>query len=173
MSGELMHFSDKPVVLDRARSYSQDAPHSHGKPVGFWVSVAGEDDWPTWCLSEEFRLGSLVFAHRITLDPWSKILRILSPEGIDSFHDKYATRTDFDRRYHPEWSDRRYWPVDWNAVAADFDGVVIAPYQWSRRLQGPHWYYTWDCASGCIWNLSAIESVEPFSFPALTAGVAV
>ncbi|QBI98814.1 hypothetical protein SEA_BOBBY_184 [Mycobacterium phage Bobby] len=52
----------------------------------------------------------------------------------------------------PDW-------IDWGKVAADYGGIIIAPYQWSRRMD-PHWYYTWDCASGCIWNLEAIESLE-------------
>ena len=39
------------------------------------------------------------------------------------------------------------------------DGIIIAPYQWYCRMT-VDWYYTWDCASGCIWNLDAIESVN-------------
>lgn len=36
-----------------------------------------------------------------------------------------------------------------------YDG---APYQWECRLdRDTFWYYSWDCASACIWNLQAVR----------------
>jgi len=37
-------------------------------------------------------------------------------------------------------------------VSKEYDGIEIAPYQWDARLS-LIWYYGWDVASGCIWNL--------------------
>lgn len=50
---------------------------------------------------------------------------------------------------------------DWIDVASRYSGIEIAPYQWKRRIHpSTFWYYTWDCASGCIWDLSAIKKFE-------------
>lgn len=50
--------------------------------------------------------------------------------------------------------------LDWRAIAAKCDGIIISPYIWARRLNGySHWYHGWDCASGCIWNPRAIREV--------------
>ena len=60
-----------------------------------------------------------------------------------------------------DWARRfrdRY--IDWPAVATDYPGLIIAPYQWSCRMsEFTRWYYGWDCASGCIWNADAIARV--------------
>ena len=45
-----------------------------------------------------------------------------------------------------------FYAIDWEAALADWDGELIAPYMWSRRLEYM-WYYGWDCASGGTWNL--------------------
>lgn len=41
---KLMHYASAPVEFDRDKTYEQDRPCSFGKPVGFWVSVLGQDD---------------------------------------------------------------------------------------------------------------------------------
>ena len=50
--------------------------------------------------------------------------------------------------------------IDWPKVAERYDGIIIAPYQWSRRLDGPMWYYGWDCASGCVWRARAVLELK-------------
>lgn len=155
----LTHYAEQPITLDRERTYEQHAPHSFGKPVGLWVSADGEDDWPAWCRSEEFAVDRLATAHEVTLDPWANVLTITTAAEILEFHETYTVQTAFDIRY--EFPQRR-WPIDWQWVATFYDGVVIAPYQWSARYD-LDWYYGWDAASGCIWNLDAIAS---FAVPA-------
>lgn len=49
--------------------------------------------------------------------------------------------------------------INWPMVADRYQGIVIAPYLWSRRMDGGLWYYGWDCASGCIWDAAAVASV--------------
>jgi hypothetical protein len=52
--------------------------------------------------------------------------------------------------------------IEWRKVAERFDGIIIAPYIWQRRLDlESSWYYSWDCASGCIWNASAVREIVP------------
>ena len=49
--------------------------------------------------------------------------------------------------------------LDFLKVMDEYDGIIIAPYQYSCRLMNSStaWYYGWDCASGCIWNLGCIS----------------
>ena len=49
--------------------------------------------------------------------------------------------------------------INWLAVARDYDGILIAPYCYTRRMT-LDWYNTWDCASACVWNARAIERVD-------------
>lgn len=156
MRETLIHYTDKPLLA--VRSVEQDG---HGgkrfdKPQGLWVSVKGEDDWAHWCAAESFGIGSL--AYRITLTENAKILRLYSAEQIDSFTMRYLFTP-------PGWplalaSDAGF-NIDWPAVARGFQGIVISPYIWERRLaSGCSWYYGWDCASGCIWDATAIASIR-------------
>lgn len=155
----LMHYTSEPLVFDPTRIYEQGEPHSYGKPKGLWVSVAGEDDWPSWCQYEECFTDSLVVAHRVTLAASAKVRTIASAFELDAFTGIYTVQTDWERKWPWKMTDRTKWPIDWREVAKDYDGLIIAPYQWSRRME-TEWYYGWDCASGCIWNLDAIESVD-------------
>ena len=67
-------------------------------------------------------------------------------------------------RADPSWrSDhlRDYGCIDWRLVAEEWQGIVIAPYLWERRFDSDaRWYYSWDCASGCIWDHRAIAAIE-------------
>lgn len=153
---ELIHYADQSFELDRSRVYEQQRrPDTFDKPFGLWVSVTGEDDWASWCNSEEFRLGCLQVKHRVTLNPTANVLYLSSVAELDSFHEMFRFETDFDRECN---SGPAFWPIDWNTVIGKYDGIIIAPYIWERRIMS--WYYGWDCASGCIWNLDAIESFE-------------
>lgn len=162
----LEHYTGEPLVFDRDRVYDQREPRGFGKPVGFWVSVAGEDDWPAWCRSEEFCVGNLANCSRITLAEDANILLVSSPGALDEFHREFSIE---DRNFPPlpernagdRDFNRRQRPVDWSLVIERWQGVVFAPYLWSMRFDGPSFYYGLDCASGCIWDLDAIESVTP------------
>lgn len=125
--------------------------------------MLGDDDWPTWCRENEFHHAGLAHAHRVTIAPDANLVRIMSPEGIDGLHETFAVETDMARK-HPATFGRDSWAIDWARVARYYHGIVIAPYQWSRRMS-PDWYYGWDCASGCVWNLAAIDvaAAEIFS----------
>lgn len=162
MGNRLMHYQAKPITFDPSRQYKQTEKRAtFTKPHGFWVSVEGEDDWPSWCRAEEVRSESLTVAHEVRLTDSANIRRITSVDEIDQFHNEFAAPTDFDIR-HRYGTD--YWGIDWRPVVREYDGIIIAPYLWERRLDGGcGWYYTWDCASGCIWNLAAIESVTVLS----------
>lgn len=153
----LMHYQAEPLTLDRSRVYTQHKRLQFTKPVGFWVSVQGDTDWPSWCRIEEFRVDTLAVAHEVRLRDSANIRTITSIAEIDAFHHEFTAPSEFDIRMG---YDRSYWGINWPAVVQQYDGVIITPYLWERRSGGGcDWYYTWDCASGCIWNLDAIESV--------------
>jgi hypothetical protein len=166
MDDTLLHYADQPVTLDRSLSYPQENLRG-GKPHGLWVSVQGEDDWETWCRAEEFCLGSLQHVHRVVLRETADVLWLRTPQAVEAFHQEWSYETESERRmaddrmfgdHHGRQFLRKQWPVAWDKVVDRWDGIVIAPYQWSLRLGGPFWYWGVDCASGALWNLDAIES---------------
>lgn len=178
---ELRHYDSKPISFDRSRVYMKPEladelgqyafAHSNGKPRGIWLSVKGQYDWPEWCNDNEFYLEEIATEHRVTLWPTANILRISNHVELDDFHEKYRIpnpvydrleKDDEDHQADYPWRPykRRYDNIDWGAVAAEYDGIIITPYLWNRRLEGPMWYYGWDAASGCIWNLQAVRKIE-------------
>lgn len=153
------HYSYWPLAFSREHVYTPDHPHGFGKPVGFWISVDGEDDWAEWCLRES---NLPPWRYRVTLDSGAGILWIQCAEELLAFHETYCVETEFERLYTRAiyGESNKNWPIDWAKVAVDHDGLIIAPYLWSQRMMGPGWYHGWDCASGCIWTTSAIVAVE-------------
>lgn len=143
---ELRHYAAEPIVLDRSRTYDPASQAWRGKPHGLWVSVPGADDWPSWCRLENFCLDQLQVEHVVTLTERANVLHVGSVAEMYQFHQEW--RSYFDDR-----------TIDWGRVAASYDGIVIAPYQWAARRLDLPWYYGWDVASGCIWNLDAVESL--------------
>lgn len=145
----LLHYTARPFEFDPARRYEQVGHYAGWKPAGFWLSVDGGDDcWRSWCEGEAWGLERLAHASEVTLKPSANVLVIDTPEKLDAFDMLYG---DGDR--HSLRS------IDWPRVKRVHDGVIIAPYHWSRRLD-LMWYYGWDCASGVIWNLPAIAEVK-------------
>ncbi|RTK98339.1 MAG: hypothetical protein EKK65_11140 [Lysobacterales bacterium] len=136
-------------AFNPSRTYTQD---QDCKPTGFWVSVDG--DWERW-LSDEGLDGDEWGVRTVTIDlDADACLWITSVEELDDFHDNYATPHAGVFCGRPD-----YYRIDWEPLTAQWSGIVIAPYLWERRL-GPgasRWYYPWDAASGCIWDLSAIR----------------
>lgn len=123
------------------------------KPRGFWVSVdAAGQGWADWCENEGFRLETLKVVHDVALSADARILLIPGEAAFDAFAEEYGSSV------LPGRSDRRD-HINWPLVADRFQGIIIAPYLWSRRMDGGLWYYGWDCASGCIWDAAAVASI--------------
>ena len=148
---KLSHFSSHADMTP----YSQaQTGRRSDKPDGLWVSVDGEDDWPSWCRSEQW--GDVDAKHRyaLTLADDANILTLGSVAELRAFTEQYA---DPNKQVHGV-----DWAIDWARVASEYQGIIIAPYQWPARLT-ISWYYGWDCASGCIWDASAFAAVELMS----------
>lgn len=155
----LKHYAaDEGMTFDPAYDYSTRQGRDD-KPTGFWVSVAGEDDWHRWCTSNGFRTDALANEYDVTLALDARILHIASLHALKDLARRYPAPV-------PEWRKGSLWTdyayPDWQDIATEHDGIIIAPYQWPARYD-LSWYYGWDCASGCIWNLDVIASVTPAS----------
>ncbi|WP_143545301.1 hypothetical protein [Rhodococcus sp. 15-649-2-2] len=156
-SGALVHYHSTALELDRGFDYSKEHQRTD-KPTGLWVSIAGEDDWESWCRLEEYAVDALAVPHLVTLADSANILILTTVNDLVEFDSEYGIESTYaSRTYRFE--------VDWPRLYGEFDGIIIAPYQWSQRHNGPQWYWGWDCASGCIWNLDAIAAFEPSVVP--------
>jgi hypothetical protein len=144
---KLIHFADPDVDLAPRSVEQNDRPY---KPHGLWVSDEGPSSvmsWSEWCLSEDYGDISNKTPWLISVD-LDRITHLTTVDEVRAFTAKFTT-------------DHFGMGIDWPAVAADHAGILITPYQWSLRFDIDHgWYYGWDCASGCIWDTSAILGVE-------------
>ena len=150
---KLVHYSQELFSYDPKRKYGLH--RTNYKPIGLWVSDdACEANWKAWCQAENYNTEALQYAYEVTLKKDNNILLLSSCLEIDDFCKKYPLND-------PRFADLFY--IDWGNVKKDYNGIIISPYQWKRRLfLQSNWYYAWDCASGCIWNLDSIEKVQYF-----------
>lgn len=157
MQLEYIHYSKEPFRLKK-RKYQQKSDY---KPTGLWFSVEGYSDdqtWETWCRSEDFAIENLAHKTHIAIVPDAKILVLDSVEKTALFGHQYLCG---DNPLSQAMGRRFTIWIDWQRVASDYDGIVIAPYFWELRHDNDfEWYYPWDCASGCVWNLKAITFGE-------------
>ena len=148
---KLLHHSATPLGAIYSQTQDEIAPHQ--KPNGLWVSVDGEYSWREWCEAEEWGLDCFVHTYEIKLTDDANILVLDSVEALDEFHKERAV--DLPNRSHLFNSS----VIDWPAVADEYQGIIISPYQWERRMDYM-WYYGWDCASGVIWDNSVIAGIS-------------
>ena len=124
---------------------------SIGKPNGFWYSFGME--WIDWCIEEGGVgfLGNYVYA--ININP-KKMLSLTTLADLHTFTKKHSVTTDSD---FPRFTR----VIDWERVGQDYSGIETNPYQWEARLAPEtFWYYSWDVASGCIWEPSVLLGSE-------------
>lgn len=145
----LMHYAhaEVPDLLEDRSQFDDKGQPITFKPRGLWVSVTGPDDWRSWCEAESFNTG-WSHVYDVTLSPDANILHLTFASDLDRFTRDYGREGSY-----------RDMEIAWHEVAELYDGLIIAPYQWTRRMD-LMWYYSWDCASGCIWNVNAIGSLS-------------
>ncbi len=135
---KLVHYSDTEIKRIEYRGQSRARPEF--KPAGLWVSDDEEYGWRNWCVDEGFQISRLVVAHEIELLKGSNVLIIATHEELQDFTGIYSKQGVED-----------FSVINWNMVRNMHDGLIITPYLHAVRLDYM-WYYSWDCASGCIWN---------------------
>lgn len=153
----LIHYAHEEFALV-PRKYDQSELSWQAKPNGLWVSV--EHHWKWWCEAEEFNLENLVVSYEVKLKKKANILYLRTEEEVFEFAKLYPW-------LRKQWDDPigrdlcQAYELDWNKVKAKYQGIIIAPYQWNCRLSPKsNWYYGWDCASGCIWDLDCIKEFK-------------
>jgi hypothetical protein len=108
---------------------------------------------------EDYRKGDLNFIHDVTFKPGASILRLNNAADIDAFSKEYSFSIFADLPDAPPLFLMQRDGIRWDKVAERYQGILIPNYIWEKRMD-PFWYYPWDCASGCIWNVDAIESIK-------------
>lgn len=146
---KLRHFSNQKQI----KIYScHQSNNLTTKPVGFWISDEESYGWREWCNDNEFRLKHYKYEHEVILNDDANILYLRSADDIDDFTDDFGNVL---------FDDTHFGYINWFKVAEKYDGIIITPYIWERRhTPETFWYYGWDCASGCVWNDSAIKEVK-------------
>lgn len=144
----LIHCSEE--IITQVFSKSQESGEMM-KPAGLWLSVEGEQDWESWCVEEDFGINRLKYRHSIELSKDSNVLHIDNSDFLMKFGLLYRGYNDSPVNMYLRWKE----------IAEEYQGIIIAPYQYSCRLElDTSWYYGWDCASGCIWDSSAIDNIR-------------
>lgn len=144
----LEHHSLRPIVLDPAR-ISPAGRRRHDKPNGLWVSVRGPDDWPSWRARDGWEHPPHTV--RVELAADARILVIETFDALLAFGRTHARPGTW---RHPVLHGSA---IDWDQVAGEWQGIVIAPYRRDALLHpDAEWYGSWDCASGCIWDPTAL-----------------
>jgi hypothetical protein len=155
----LVHYSAEPVEQfitvpdwERGGRYGRIAAD---KPNGLWVS---DDDcvanWRDWCEGERFGCDHYVWAQELRLTDQANILFLRDADDLDRFSAAHGMQL------FPAFSGYASIYIDWKPICRDYSGIVITPYVQRRRLE-LFWYYGWDCASGCIWDGRAVQSIGP------------
>lgn len=160
----LVHFSSEPF-LGPVEPRTQEAQSGRfDKPWGLWISDEDEYGWGAWCRESEF--GDLTHATLVTLADEANVLVITNAEEFLAFEKEFGFTHYADM---PRWPGRDQHPdaIRWHEVAEKYDGILITPYQWDMR-HSSMWYYTWDCASGCIWHPRAVARIEPIKLAMAT-----
>lgn len=146
----LVHFSHDPTLTPRSVTQTAIGP----KPDGLWLSDEDDNGWSAWATGNEWALGKHAF--EVTLSDDANVLTLSTAEAIRQFHAEY--RTHLPGIPAGVLDD---WAIDWPRVSEQYGGIIITPYQWRLRLDMKvGWYYTWDCASGCIWDATAIATIK-------------
>lgn len=151
---KFIHYTHEEFEIE-PRDYDQSKLHWQSKPRGLWFSVEGPEDWKWWCEAENFCIENLKISYELKIKEKSKILWIETEKDIFEMTNKYPMRT----RSYDIFSDT--YQLNWKKVKEEYQGIVIPKYFWECRLALEScWYYGWDCASGCIWDVDCIEEFK-------------
>ena len=151
---DLKHYSkDKKIVLEHLYHHLSCQSEADRKPQGFWLSIneSWKEFWENeanYCDSPDW-LEILRYRHDISLDIDANILLVDTTSKMLLFNQNYGINR------------RGYNMINWKNLMYDYQGIIITPYYTKFRLEiNFDWYYTWDCASGVIWDVSCIKSVD-------------
>ncbi len=138
-----IHLSKDRIYKLEKREYIQKP---EDKPVGFWYGFG--NDWIDW--TGTIGLGYKgEYVYEVDING-SNILQIKGYSEIIEFTKEYGSSKQI--------APGVIFFIDWTRIELKYDGIEINPYIWHARLNHKTlWYYSWDIASGCIWNLDKVE----------------
>ena len=165
----LSHYSKSPGKAFRS-DYPTPLDNDH-KPGGLWLS---DDNEYGWCQlvrglvrrgSSGWEDGNELLQHRydfiIGPSQLNEILTLSTPDDLRSFASAYGEASQRGCVVNGEPGYGRH--IESYRVKCDYKGVLITPYQreLSHRNGNPefHWY-RFDCASGCLWDISCLKLVR-------------
>ena len=159
----LTHYSAKPLSIILRVSPVPDNLHS---PGGFWLSDESEYGWSQhleyavrWNPNEWGDAGQTWNCRTDLEVDTSQLLWLKTESDLYRFASKYGEPQE--RICENDPSRLGYGlHICWDAVKADYKGILISPYQ--ERLSHHHGdpkfhWYRFDCASSCIWDLSCLK----------------
>lgn len=154
------HVTEKKLTKLIQKKYTQKITF---KPFGFWISY--KNDWlisgmdmgipqdrynkESYMYEIQFKNG--IFTKSLSEIKKGKILKISTKNDLINFHNKY--------KHAVTERKRRYNCINWINVSKDFSGIEIVPYQHSLRMTYD-WYYSFDVASGCIWDNAVFKKIS-------------
>lgn len=129
--------------------YARGKPGAFAKPKAFWLSDEADDvSWRVWASENGWPIGTVRNDFYCDL---SNVLHLKSEEDLYHFTNEYGQKSS---RLHIDDQE-----ILWPRVGTDYKGLLITPYIWECRLD-LCWYYTWDCASAAIWDVSCLTRTE-------------
>lgn len=168
-----LHLSTESLSLAKFKNFPQATDH---KPKGMWYGF--NNSWIDWCLSEQPNW-LCPYIYEVTLHE-SKVLRITNVEEFEQFEDTHHDIPEYRKEparmqggcdllsledlmmpngYRMRFHDY----MNYGKVAqAGYGAMEITPYLWEKRLESM-WYYGWDCASGCVWDIQAVADLRLFA----------
>ena len=153
---KLRHFSPGPITTLRPIGEPPEGRRRLDKPFGFWISDEDDHGWKSWCEGEEFSIENLQYQYEVVLADDGNVLTLTTLDELWDFNQTYRLANS--RPYSSY--------IDWPRLVEKCQGILITPYQWKLRLHDEFfWYYGWDCASGCIWDITAIADLRLISAP--------
>lgn len=153
----LSHFSKTPLKLENLTYPSNKIYDLRGtyfdKPQGLWLSDESDYGWKSWCKENQFNLKNLKYQIEFDVS-LEGILLLKTEKDMLSFTKEFSegNPTLF------ALPNFKMQGIDWDKVKQKYHGIIITPYQGNVHFT-LSWYYGWDCASGCIWNLSNLTEV--------------
>lgn len=146
----LYHFTTDPIEYKPDYKYIlRPVDYKYYKPVGLWLSDEQEYGWYDWCHDEDFRLHSLRHQYVVEVRNSTSLITLSNKKDFKAFSEHYAIRE----------KGLMEGNIHWGKVMQEYGGILISPYRWEDRYDF-QWYYGWDCASACIWDLSLIKSFQ-------------
>lgn len=169
----LTHYSPRPLLLDRARRYSEATEYF--KPDGLWLSDEHGDPacaWSPWWAENLLHPGphenhGITRSFRHWAEFWAqtttdsgrpnprRVLHLCGEASLDRFRARY------ERSEWNEFHQFAFRGIDCEALRRDFAGLLITPYdrEYGYAADVGAWYLAWDCSSGVVWRLEAVRQL--------------